>query len=167
MKKILATLTMASALTTAVFADKGFYAGAGLAIEDIDDADMGIALVLNGGKEIRKLGPGVIGAEGELTYTLVSHEEDYYKYYDDIRYLTVGGYATYRYELNEQFYVKGRAGLNISNASDAPARTDDGIGVAVSAQGVYKLNRHIDLTAGLTVISVGVRHLSFAAQYKF
>lgn len=167
MKKVLVAMGMSCAMALSSYALEGFYGGAGLAIEDVDDGDVSTALVLNGGKEIRQLGPGVIGAEGELTYTLLPHEYDVAWTTYDIRYLTLGAYATYRYDLDQKFYVKGRAGLNVSTATDAPSYTDDGIGVAVSAQAAYRLNSHIDLNAGLTVMSVGIKQLSFTAQYKF
>lgn len=167
MKKIVLAIVLSSLTAVASFAQGGFYGGAGLAIEDADNMGLGSALVLNGGKEIMDLGPGRLGAEGELTYTLAPHEDDRFSANDDIRYLTVGAYATYRYDLDKRFYVKGRAGLNVSSVSNAPSDTDDGIGIAVSALGGYTFNDKIDFSSGLTVMSVGIRQISFVAQYKF
>ncbi|MDF1880318.1 outer membrane beta-barrel protein [Sulfurimonas sp. MAG313] len=180
MNKALLSAAAIVLLNTSVFAielnTEGAYAGGALALESIDPLDSGIAVVLTGGVPFEQdddLGPGIFALETELTYSLISPSVDtglggtY-----DLSLLTLGAYAAYIYEINEQIFVKPRLGLiyktlNSSYGGTTSASASE-IGLALGLQGGYKLNDQIDITVGLNLVdSTNITHLTVGMQYHY
>jgi len=116
MKRILSIVAAYMILATNVialdFIEGGIYGGVGVGMEDYSSyssIDAGYTFVLNGGKPIVKLGPGVLGAEGEFTYTMIPLT---YGWSDcDLNIMTIGAYATYSYDFSDKFYAKAKLGI--------------------------------------------------------
>ncbi len=122
MKKILSTIVTTMILSTGAFSadfiNGKFYGGVGMGMEDFSrysSYDPGVALIINGGKPIIKLGPGTIGAEGEFTYTVVPLSTDRYRYDSDLTIMTLGAYATYTYDFDQKLYARAKAGIVARN----------------------------------------------------
>ena len=169
-KKLLISTVALATLSTTAMADQ--YAGAGLALENVDPFDSGIALVLNGGMTVDdvELGEGTLAVEGEFSYSIVAPSYSWWGSSVDISYMTLGAYAAYIYDINKEFYVKPRAGLTYvsGSVSGGGVITDDGIKLAVSIGGGYKLNKQMNIFADFNMISLGdMTHLTAGVEYHF
>jgi len=169
-KKLLVSTVAAATLSTAVFADT--YAGAGLALENVDGLDSGFSLVLNGGKTLDdvKVGNGSLAIEGEFSYSIVPPSYSWWRTTTDVTYMTLSGYAAYIYDINKDFYVKPRAGLTYvsGSVSGGGAVTSDGIKLTIGVGGGYKLNKQMNIFADLNMISFGdMTHLTAGVEYHF
>jgi len=179
MKKMIATATAAVLLTTSAYAleldTESLYAGGALAIESFDDFDSGVALVLTGGAPFTKkdeVGPGYFTAEAELTYSIVDSTLDFPSFFGtnftyDVSVFSLGAYAAYMYEINEQFFVKPRIGLVYSSLSGDSIYSSPGFGLALGVQGGYKINDQFDATIGFNMLASNLTHLSAGIQYHF
>ena len=184
MKKITALLATAAIISTSSFAQEinfdieNAYVGTGLALEKVSGLDVGVALVLNGGLAFMELGPGKLAAEGEITYSLLAPSEHNY----DLTVMNVGTYGAYIYDINDQFFVKGRAGLVYTNIDTPSSRyyydgysyssnsyDDGGIGVSTGVTGGFNITEQFAVTTGLNIIlnSTNLIYLSAGAQYNF
>ena len=172
MKKILSTVAAAAVLATSSFAIDGMYGGVGVAIESVDPLDMGVALVLNGGAPIMKLGDGSLGAEGEFTYSIMAPSWDYNGYGGshsvDISYMTLSGYAVWQYDINQQYFVKPRAGFTYISADGDGWDAGSTFGLSLGVHGGYKINKQLDAYLGIDLIDVGdMMHFTGGVQYHF
>jgi len=186
MKKILSTVAAAAVLATSSFAsDVNFdankaYLSAGVALEMVDNMDMGVALVLGGGIPFMKAGPGTLAVEGELTYSVMapSYDDSMYgtSFSSDTTFMTLGAYAGYIYDINPQMFVKPRVGLIYKSADvnvnipgyGSGSETVSEIGLAVGVQGGYRLNKQLDLTVGLNLVDgMDIMHITGGVQYHF
>ena len=180
MKKILSTIVTTMILSTGAFSadfiDGEYYGGVGMGIEDFSrysTYDPGVTLVLNGGKPIIKLGPGTIGAEGEFTYTVIPLSSDRYWYDSDLTVITLGAYATYTYDFNQQFYARAKAGLVARDYSFDSGRYSshsnyNKVGEAVGLGAGYKFSNNMRGFADL--ISLGgsnLKQMNFGVQMSF
>jgi len=158
MKKILSTVAISAIFSTSImgadFIQGGYYGGFGVGFEDYSrysNTDPGMTLVLNGGKPIKKLGPGTIGAEVEFTYTLVPLSYNYGHYYDhyddlDLDVMTLGGYATYTFDHSDKLYSRAKVGIVHRKYSfDGYYSDTNSVGVAAGIGGGYKLNSFMKL----------------------
>ena len=161
MKKILSTIAISALISTSAmaveFVKGGVYGGFGVGYEAdsrYSSVDGGMTVVLNGGKAIVKLGPGVIGAEGEFTYTAIPL--DYYSH--DLTITTFGGFATYTYDMSNKLYARAKAGIVHSNRSydyDKNGLYDYDYTVTSEAIGIgggIKLNSHMKLYSELIAL---------------
>jgi hypothetical protein len=175
MNKISST-AMVSALfvTSAVSADfiKGdFYGGAGIGVENFShysSYDPGVTVVVNGGKPIIKLGPGTIGAEGELTYTVVplSHS-----FGDDLSIFTLSAFATYTFDHTDKIYTRVKAGFthrNYSFDNESFNSNYNSRGVAAGVGAGYKLSDNIGLFSDLVLVDgSNLTQVNFGAKMNF
>jgi hypothetical protein len=175
MNKVL-SVSMLSALlaTSAMSADfiKGnFYGGVGMGVENFSNYssyDPGVTLVVNGGKPIIKLGPGTIGAEGELTYTVLplSHT-----YGDDLSILTLSAFATYTFEHSEKIYTRVKAGFtnrNYSFDNESFNSNYSSRGVAAGIGAGYKVSDKIRLFSDLVLVDgSNLTQVNLGAQMNF
>jgi len=177
MKNIITTLALSAMLSSASSAAnfiKGQYYIGGAAIEGgWHDYGIGGALLLNGGKSIIKLGPGTIGAEAELSYTILSSDYDDDDYYDgSLKVLSLGLFATYKYDINKDLYVRPRFGPMFMSysfnghhyyTSSYYSRGNVALGIGMG----YKLTKHMDLVSDFLVNSTSYRRISVGLQFKF
>ena len=181
MKKIALLLALifsfASTLSAAKFIKGQYYGGVGLGIEDYSyysHYDPGMTLVLNGGKPIIKLGPGTIGAELELTYTILPMDYNY-RYYDaDLSVLTFGTYATYTFTHSKKLYSRAKLGFALQHTTfdydDYDYDYYDGYNkasVAIGIGGGYKFNKTMRAYSDLIIMSGGLKQLNFGVQFSF
>jgi len=162
MKKTILSLISIITISTSLSAMDDIYVGSGVAIQDAKNLDAGLALVVNAGMPLNNVDikVGKLGVEGELTQSILGLSPN--RGGSDIYFTTVGGYATYTYDINNQFYAKGRAGIVYYNPSKS--YVDDGIDPSVSAGVGYKYNHDLSLyteitkTDELTNLAVGVSY---------
>ena len=180
MKKILSTVVTTMILSTGAFSadfiDGGYYGGVGAGIENYSrysSYDPGVALVLNGGKPIIKLGPGVIGAEGEFTYTIVPLSTSRYLYDSDLTVMTLGAYATYTYDFSDKLYARGKLGVvtrhhSFDNTGHYSYGDYNRVGEAIGIGAGYKFTNSMRVFSD--VISLGGSNLTqvnFGVQMNF
>ncbi len=165
-KKIILSLLASALVATSSFAldtSKAYAMGSGFAI------------ILGGGLpvvEAGKAGPGTVAVEAELTYSLMAPSLDYGYGSVDLTVMTLGAYGAYIFDINEQFFVKPRAGLvyrsySYSNGGYYGDSISE-IGVALGVQGGFKLNKQLDVIVGFNMLDGGdLTHLSAGVQYHF
>ena len=187
MKKTLLIMAVCALLSTSAmaadFIQGGYYGGVGMGFEDYSDYasyDPGVTLVLNGGKPIIMLGPGVIGAEGELTYTLIPLKTDHRYYEDELTITTLGAYATYTYDFTNSLYARGKLGI-IYRDYDHDSRfyhqnyrrghrfrSSSRANFAVGVGGGYKITDRIRIFSDLILLdSFDLKQLNFGVQMSF
>lgn len=158
MKKILSTVAVSALLSTSAmagpnFIDGGIYGGVGIGVESFSrysSYDPGLTLVLNGGKPIIKLGPGVIGAEGEFTYTVVPMS---HTYWSDLTVMTLGAFATYTYDFSDKLYSRAKLGVVHRDYSyDKYYSNSNSVGVGAGIGAGYKFNDTMRLFSDLMLI---------------
>ena len=182
MKKILiatifSTIT-ASSLLAADFIKDEYYGGAGFGVEKFStysSYDPGLAIVLNGGKPIIKLGPGTIGAEGEFTYTVLPLNYNRSGSDWDLSIMTLGAYATYTFDHSEKLYTKAKLGIVHRNYSwdyNGNSRSNDfdynqvGVGAGIGAG--YKFNDKLRGYSDLILLDGSdLTQLNFGVQMNF
>jgi len=175
MKKILSTIAITALISTgafsSVFIDGGYYGGIGAGLEDFStysSYDPGVTLVLNGGKPIIKLGPGTIGAEGELTYTVVPMS---HSYASDLNVLTIGAYATYTYDFSQKLYAKAKLGAvhrRYSWDNNRYHNDYNKAGEAIGIGGGYRFTNTMRVFGDLVSIDgTGLKQLNFGIQMNF
>lgn len=173
MNKIL-TIGMVSAVlaTNAMSADfikDKYYGGVGMGIENFSaysSYDPGVTLVVNGGKPIIKLGPGTIGAEGEMTYTVVPLNHRY----SDLSIYTVSAFATYTFDHTDKLYTRVKAGISNRNYSfDNDYYSNyNSVGVAAAIGAGYKVSDKLRLFSDLVVVdSSDLTQVNFGVQMNF
>ena len=174
MKKIITILASTGILvssSSAIDFIKGqYYIGGGVAVENgWSHYGTGAALLLNGGKPIIKLGPGTIGAEVELSYTALAANYD--GYYDgDLKVLSLGLFATYKYDIDKDLYIRPRIGPMFMSYSYGGYDYYDGgysrgnvaIGIGVG----YKLTKNMNLFSDFTLNTASYRRISVGLQFK-
>ncbi len=191
MKKILVAAAFSLLLPlnsfAADFIKGGYYAGVGAGIEDFagySSYDMGFTLLANFGKPIIKLGPGVLGAEGEFTYTVspLEYENSYYK--DEMTIATLGAYATYTYDFTDKFYGRGKLGIVYRDYDHDGSYRDysyryydyrygyvgsySSLNVALGVGGGYKISDKMRLFSDFIVTDgFDLRQLNFGVQMSF
>ena len=175
MKKIITILASTGLLvssSSAVDFIKGqYYIGGGAAIESgWSHYGIGGTLLLNGGKPIIKLGPGTIGAEAELSYTLLAsdYDDDYYD--GSLKVLSLGLFATYKYDINKDFYIRPRFGpMFMSYSFDGYDYYDGAYSHGSAAIGIgigYELTKNMNLFSDFLVNSASYRRISVGLQFK-
>jgi len=183
MKKVISSLAAAAVIATSgVASDVNFdtdqaYLIAGAAIENADPFDMGVAVVVGGGVPFMQAGEGTLVAEAELTYSVVAPSYDYdFGFYGgsdtvEATFMTLGAYAGYKYDIDQQFFVKPRVGLIYKSVdfdiSGYPG-SDSEIGLAFGIQGGMKLNEQMDVVVGFNLVDGSdITHITGGIQYRF
>ena len=174
-KLVIPTIMSIGLLTSAGAADfikNKYYMGGGVAVEaGWHNYGIGAALLINGGKPIIKLGPGTIGAEVELSYTALaaSYDDSYYE--ADLRVLSLGIFATYKYDINKDLYIRPRFGpmfTSYSYSGDSDYFYDYSYGHVATGIGVgYNLGKSMNLFSDFTIASDSYRRISVGLQFKF
>ena len=177
MNKILSTVIVSVALATGAhganlnFIKGDFYGGVGMGIENFSNYssyDPGVTLVVNGGKPIIKLGPGTIGAEGEMTYTVLPMG---HSYASDLSIFTLSAFATYTFDHTEKIYTRVKAGLSHRSYSFDNSRyysNYNSRGVSASVGAGYKLNDKMRLFSDLVLIDGSdLTQINFGTQMNF
>lgn len=143
------------------------YVSGGIAIQDLDGFDEGMALVLNGGKNMANVHENFF-LEGEFTYTFSSSEFDTFGGSVEIDFLTLGGYGTFMHPLNERFNIKGRGGLVYWDADVDPSSIfygdDDGIELSIGFGAEYAMSDTMKLTFDYTIIESDLTHLGMGVK---
>lgn len=139
------------------------YAGGGLAIQDVDGFDDGLALVLNAGKNMPSVHENFF-IESEFTYTISSPEITFFGGSIEASILTLAGYAAYILPLNEQFNLKGRAGILYEDVDVDSFGSDTDIGLSLGFGGEYILNDGMKITFDYTIIESDVSHLGLGIK---
>ena len=177
MKKILSTIVATAVLSTGAFSadfiDGGYYGGVGMGLEDYSTYsayDPGITLVVNGGKPIIKLGPGTIGAEGELTHTILPITRDYTYYDSELTVTTFGAYATYTYDFTQELYARAKLGIVHRNYSwdDSHRSNYNEVGEAAGIGAGYNFNENMRLFSDIIVLDgSSLKQMNFGVQMSF
>ena len=181
MKKIVSSFAAAALIATSGLANEievgQPYLIAGAAIEMVDEFDMGVALVVGGGAPVMDLGEGSLVAEAELTYSVMAPSYDYnFGFYGgkgsvEATFMTLGAYAGYQLDLDNQFFVKPRLGLiyrSVDYDVSAYSGSDSEIGLALGVQGGMKLNEQMDVVVGFNLVDgADIMHLTGGIQYRF
>lgn len=179
MKKILSAIAVVLLLSSACLAKNSndVYVGVGTALESVSAYDYdGMALVVNAGKPVKKVGKGMLVVEGEVSYSLIppSYDWEYSPfpytstYYNtaEIYFTTVGLYAGYVYDINENVYIKPRIGLLYLEDDDEEQYSTTGISIGVGAG--YKLNKSIDLYTDYTRLDGSyLTHFTIGVLYHY
>lgn len=178
MKKIISSFAAAAVIATAgVASDVNFdtdqaYLIAGGAIEMVDGADMGLALVVGGGVPFMQAGEGTLVAEGELTYSLMAPTIEGTDV--DFNVMTLGAYVGWKYDLDGGMFVKPRVGLTYSSWDwDVPgfyggSVSYSEISLGAGVQGGMTLSDQMDVVVGLNLPKLGdIMHLTAGIQYRF
>ncbi len=143
------------------------YAGGGIAIQDLDGFDDGMALVLTAGKNMADVHENFY-LEGEFTYTLSSPEFDTFGGSIEVDLFTLGGYGAFVHPLNDQFNLKGRAGLVYWDSDVDPSSIligdDDGIELSFGFGAEYMLNDEMKITFDYTIIESDLTHLGLGVK---
>jgi hypothetical protein len=148
-----------------------YYIGGGVAVENgWSYYGTGAALLLNGGKPIIKLGPGTIGAEVELSYTALAAEYEHNSYSSDLRVLSLGIFATYKYDIDKNLYIRPRIGPMFTSYSYSGyssyyygySRGNVAIGIGVG----YELTDNMNLFSDFTATTANYRRISVGLQFK-
>lgn len=118
----------------------------------------GYNLMGEGARYPRNLGGGTLSVEGEFTVSVLKGDTSAY---GDWNIMTLAGYAAYRFPLQNNFYLKGKAGVRrIDVDTDVPAAwdgTDTGLSVGLGAG--WKLNKG-NVEAEVTVIENDITFVS-------
>ncbi len=168
-KKLLLSVTASALMATSGLAldTSKIYGIGGLALESVDGLDAGFAIILGAGLPVLKAGPGTVAAEAELTYSLVSPSIGGY----DMTVTSLGAYSAYKFDINEQYFVKPRVGLVYKSASvsyGSASASDSEIGLAFGVQGGYVLNKSMDIVVGYNLLDgTDITHLSAGVNYRF
>ena len=124
----------------------------------------GYNLLGEGARTPKNLGGGTLSVEGDFTVTAIKGDAGIY---GDWNIMTLAAYAAYRFPLQNNFYLKGKAGARwIDIDTDLPVRwngTDTGGTFGIGA-GV-KLNSGT-LEAELTIIENDITFLSLGYFFK-
>ena len=177
MNKILSTAMVSTLLATSAsaanldFIKGDFYGGVGMGIENFShysSYDPGVTVVVNGGKPIIKLGPGTIGAEGEITYTVLPMG---HSYASDLSIFTLSAFATYTFDHTEKIYTRVKAGLSHRNYTFDNSRyysNYNSRGVSAGVGAGYKLNDKMRLFSDLVLIDgSNLTQVNFGTQMNF
>ena len=180
MKKLLllTALSSISSLVATDFIQNEYYGGVGLGIEKFStysSYDPGVTVVINGGKPIIKLGPGIIGAEGEFSYTALPLNYNSYGSDWDLNIMTLGAYATYTFEHSEKLYTRAKLGIVQRNYSwdyNGNSRGFDydynQIGIGIGGGAGYKFNKKLRGYSDLILLdSSDLIQLNFGLQMSF
>ena len=135
------------------------YVGGGIAIQDVDGFDDGLALVLNAGKNLPNVNENFF-LEGEFTYTLDSPEWKT----TELDLLTLGGYAVFLLPLDDQFNLKGRAGLAYIDVDVNSGGGDSDIELSFGFGAEYALNDTMKITLDYTHLESHISHLGFGIK---
>ena len=177
MKKILSTIAATAILATSSFAidTEKVYMSASLGLEQTSGYDSGIAMILTSGLPVMEkgeAGPGELAVEAELTFDLSSPSVGGL----DVSFFTFGGYAVWKYDITEQFFVKPRAGLvyqsvsvNTSYLGTTYNTSNSEISLSMGLQGGYAINDNLDVIFGynFAVSGYSLSQLSAGVQYSF
>jgi len=181
-KTILVTTILSSISATNLlaidFINDKYYGGVGLGIEKFStysSYDPGLAIVLNGGKPIIKLGPGTIGAEAELTYTVLPLNHNGYGYDWDLSIMTLGAYATYTFDHTDKLYTRAKVGIVQRHYSwdyNGHSRNNDydynDIGIGIGGGAGYKFNEKLRAYSDLILLDGSdLTQLNFGLQMNF
>jgi len=176
MKKMLSIATLLAVSMSTVqavdFIKNQYYIGGGVAVENgWSYYGSGLALLINGGKPIVKLGPGTIGAEVEVSYTAVAATYDYEGYDSDLKVLSLGLFATYKYDINKDLYIRPRIGPMFTSYSYSGysayhygySRGHVAAGIGIG----YNITESMNLFSDFTISTADYRRISVGLQFKF
>jgi len=142
------------------------YVGGGLALQDADTSDDGMAIVARGGVGLPELSQKMAGnwsAEGEITRSLISPEAGG----NDLDITSFGAYALYKFPI-QRFHLRGRAGLVFKNLDlDGRAGDDDELDFSAGFGAGYRVAPNVDVTVEYTFLMDDVRHVSFQGIFYF
>ena len=168
MKKVLLSAVSAALIATSSFAldTTGIHTSVGLAYQSVTDADSGMALVVNVGKDFNnlQLGQGKLGIEGEVTRSIVKPSI----YNIDLTITTFAVYATYKYNFSSNLYLKPRLGIlheSVSVDNSSYDGTDTGLSYGIALG--YDINNNISAYIDWTKIESDVSNLTIGASYSF
>jgi len=183
MKKTILTATLlfsvsSTSLIAADFIKGEYYGGAGFGMEKFSrytSYDPGLSIILNGGKPIIKLGPGVIGVEGEFTYTALPMNYNSMGSDWDLNIMTLGAYATYTFDHSDKLYTRVKAGIVHRNYSwDYNGDSRDynydytQVGAAIGVGVGYKFNETLRAYSDLILVDGSdLTQLNFGLQMNF
>ncbi len=151
-----------------------------LVIPDVDGFSGGMGIALGYEMPMPDVNPN-FSVEGEFTTTISNPDTDMFGATVEISYYTLSGYAKYNHPINEQLDVYGRAGLRYGKSEAEVAYTcwtgtglgtctetasDTETGLSFGFGMNYGINEQMDFTAGYTVISSDINHLSAGIKYK-
>ena len=143
------------------------YVGGGVAIQDIDGFGDGLALVLNAGKNMSNVHEN-FSLEGEFTYTLDSPEFKSGGFSMEADILTLAGYGVFILPLNDQFNLKGRAGLLYWDAdidsNFGAAGSDSEIELSFGFGAEYVLNDSMKIALDYTIIESDISHIGLGIK---
>lgn len=118
----------------------------------------GYNLLGEGARFPQNLGGGTLSVEGEFTVTALKGDT---RYYGDWNIMTLAGYAAYRFPLQNQFYLKGKAGVRWQDVdTDGPVGwngSDTGASVGLGAG--WKLSKG-NIEAEVTLVESDITFVS-------
>ena len=154
-------------------ASPGTYVGGGVALQDVDTFDDGVALSLRGAVGLPgALGngiPGVFSVEGEITRTIVSPERDLpfpATGEAEVDITTLGGYGVYTYPV-DRIRLRGRVGVIYEDIAVDGFDDDSEVGLSLGVGAGFMVTRQVELAANYTYIEDDVEHLGINALYHF
>ncbi len=151
---------------TALAQSREAYVGGGLALQNADTSDDGMAVIARGGVGLPELSQKMAGnwsAEGEFTRSLISPEAGG----NDLDITSFGAYALYKFPI-QQFHLRGRAGFVFKNLDfDGRAGDDDELDFSAGFGAGYRVAPNVDVTVEYTFLMDDVRHVSFQGIFYF
>ena len=174
MKKLLSSIAATALIATSGLAFdpakdldlSKVYVNAGLALETVTNYDSGFALVVNAGLPIKEDGKSVVGAEVEITQTIVSPSLNTI----DASITTVAAYSTYSYNINKQLFVKVRGGFlyeSVTNEIGSYSVDTSDSGIAFGLHTGYNINEKMGAYVGYDFIETNVNHITLGMNYRF
>lgn len=172
MNRLSAVLTLNAFLVIGVLASgtapaqsREAYVGGGLALQDADISDDGMAVVARGGVGIPELSQKMAGnwsAEGEITRSLISPEAGG----NDLDITSFGAYALYKFPI-QRFHLRGRAGFTFKNLDLDGRPGDDEFDFSAGFGAGYRVAPNVDVTLEYTFMGDDVGHLGLHGIYYF
>jgi len=172
MKKIVSTIVLITTLTSTAIAHDdeigGIYIGGGISQESPLWYDSGLAVDIDVGLPLIRIGRGVLTTEAELSYSISSPSKNGI----DFTATTFAGYLTYIYDIAPRFYIKPRVGAVYKSYSIDGGiwgkDTNSGYGLAYGIGGGFRLIDKTDLYIDYTMLDGSdLTHLTVGIQYQF
>ncbi len=176
MKKMLLVLIMFTVMTFAVeeasSADRYIGPKTGIMLIDVRGADDIIPIGAVYSHRLNKIIPDVgsenLWFEGEFNLGILGGDVDFGPVSGDIDIWTLAGYVAYQHPLNNDAYLKGKAGLlyeKVEVSSGFGSGSDSEIELSLGFGGGFKINDRMTGEVEYTIIESDVHFLSFALKF--
>ena len=171
MKKMISTVAATALIMVTSAMSSDMYVGGGIASQSVTGMDSGMALVLNVGMPLAmEAGPGKIAVEGELSKSISAASQKTFAGTAEFDVTTLAAYATYTYDITNEFYVKPRLGLlhesaEASVAGISASETETGLSYTLGAG--YVVSNNLNVYLDYAIVEADISNMTLGVSYKF